>query len=278
MGQAVHLRLFTHEEERGYEAAQAALAELRRVEAVLSRFDPASELAALHASAGRGPHRASADLLAALAAAAAARSASGGAFDIAVEPLMRVWGVREPRLAPPGVMELAEARAALAAARILVAGNRVTLPVAHTRLDFGGLGVGYGIDRATAVLRARGITSALLEVSGDVYALGAPPGESGWPVDIVPPGAPRGTGEPATPLATVRLRNAALATSGQEAQAVALGRAWVGHIMDPASGRPASGPRQATVTAPCALLADVGSTAALVRGRAVPGVHRTGVH
>lgn len=274
MGQVVRLRLFAHDEGFGYEAAQAALAELRRVEAVLSRFDSASELAALHATAGRGSHRASADLLAALTAAASARTASGAAFDIAVEPLMRVWGFREPRLAPPGAVELAEARAALAAAEVRITGARVTLPAAHTRLDLGGLGVGYGIDRAMEVLRSRGIRHALLEVSGDIRAMGAPPGEAGWLVDIAAPGVPAAMASAPPPVATVRLVDEALATSGQDAAAIFLGCLRVGHVMDPRVGRPATGHRQVTVTAPTALLADLASTALLAGGHTTPGVRQ----
>ncbi len=285
MGQPVHLRLFADSEDRGMEAAQAAFAELRRVEGLLSRFDPASELNELHRLAGRRPLGASADLVAVLGAAAAHRVASGGAFDIAVEPLMRVWGFRESRKAPPGARELAEAEVALAAAQIRLGEGRVFLPSVHTRLDLAGIGVGYGLDRAGAVLRRHGIRRALLEISGDILALGAPPGEPGWPVDVVAPvpvpddaipavnREASGVITPAAPvLATVRLADQALATSGQSAERRRLGAHTIGHVMDPGAGRPVSTRWQATVVAATGLQADVLAKALLVSGERTRGM------
>lgn len=272
MGQPVHLRLFAGSEDRGYEAAQAAFAELRRVEGLLSRFDAVSELNELHRLAGRRPLLASADLLRVLAAAAALRRGTHGAFDVAVEPLMHTWGFREPRLAPPSPRELAEARAALAAAEIRIEAGRIFLPSSHTRLDLGGIGVGYGLDRAGAALRRRGIRCALLDVSGDLLAIGSPPGVDGWPVDIVvpAPGPGRETDHPghnAPSLATARLRDQALATSGQSAERRRFGAHSVGHVMDPASAAPVTARWQATVVASTGLEADVLAKALLVNGR-----------
>lgn len=268
MGQPVHLLLFHPDESAGLEAAQAALAELRRVEARLSRFDDASDLSELNRRAGRGPMRADRDLLGVLEAAARFRRGTGGAFDIAVEPLMRVWGFRDSRCAPPGSAELEEARAAVRSAVIRIDGDRVELPAAHTRLDLGGIGVGYGLDRAGAVLRSHGVDAALLDVSGDLLALDPPPGSDGWPVDIVDPRAPGAV------LARTLLRNRGLATSGNPAPR-GDADATPGHVLDPRSGRPARRLRQATVVATSALAADVLSTGMLVGGVAPAGVERS---
>ncbi len=268
MGQPVHLRLFHPDEARGLEAAQAAFAELRRVEGVLSRFDEGSALSELHRRAGHGWFGGAPELAAVLAAALRARSETRGAFDVTVEPLMRAWGFREPRKAPPGERELSEATAAVAAAVIELDGPRIRLPVRHTRLDLGGIGVGYGIDRAGVVLGAHGVEAALLEVSGDLLALGAPPGGAGWEVAI---SDPRDLG---AILASTHLRNAALATSGQSMGVVELAGRRHGHVMDPATGRPATRLLQATVTARTALAADVLSTASLVRPESYAGVRQ----
>jgi thiamine biosynthesis lipoprotein len=105
-----------------------------------------------------------------------------------------------------------------------------------------------------------GIQRAFVDVSGDCYGLGTPPGEpEGWRVDIA------GTSE------TVRLRDEALATSANSASVIRLGRQVIGHVMDPATGRPAVGRRQMTVVARTATAADALSTGALVAGRAPAG-------
>jgi thiamine biosynthesis lipoprotein len=268
MGQPVRLVLFHESEGRGLDAAQVAFAELRRVERKLSRFDDASDLAELNRHAGKGPLRVDADLLAVLEAAGRFRRATAGSFDIAVEPLMRVWGFREPRKAAPSVRELGAAREAVRATVVRLSGDRVELPVAHTALDLGGIGVGYGLDRAGAVLRGHGVTAALLDVSGDLLAIGAPPGQPGWNVDIVDPRRPQGI------LATALIRDAALATSANTVAMVRLGRELRGHVMDPARGAPADRLVQATVQAATGMAADALSTGFLVAGRLPAGAER----
>lgn len=258
MGQPVHLMVFAGSEDEGLDAATAALAELRRVEARLSSFDDASDLSELNRHAGRSAMRADTDLRAVLELSQAMRRATDGAFDVAVEPLMRIWGFHRPRRTEPTPAEIAEARAAVRAAEVRLAGDRAFLPSAHTQLDFGGIGVGYGIDRALAVLRRRGVRRAFIDVSGDCAALDAPPGRDGWLVSVPDPRRPGAS------VVERRLRNAALATSANTAVR--------GHVMDPTTGRPAAARRQATVVARTAVAADALSTGALVSGRRPAGV------
>jgi thiamine biosynthesis lipoprotein len=266
MGQAVHLMVYAESEQAGLDACAAALAELRRVESRLTLFDDASDLCELNRRAGKGAMRVDRDLAAVLGLAEGFRRATGGAFNVAVEPLMRAWGFHRPRTNAPTGAELAEARAAVAGAVVEVAGDVARLPSAHTQLDFGSIGVGYGIDRALAVLRARGIGRAFLDVSGDVAASGAPPGESGWLVGIADPDRPGAT------RGTVRLHNAALATAANTVSLVRYGALVAGHVMDPATGWPAQALTQASVVTRAAVAADALSTAMLVSGRRPAGV------
>jgi len=266
MGQAVHLMVFAESDGAGLDACAAALAELRRVEEHLTLFDDASDLCELNRCAGRSAMRVDRDLQRVLALAAGFRQGTGGAFDVAVEPLMRVWGFHRPRASEPGAAEIGEARDAVAAAVVELDGDRARLASGHTQIDLGGIGVGYGIDRALDVLRARGITRALLDVSGDLGALGAPPGEPGWPVEIADPDRTGYT------LGATRLRDAALATSANTISVVRFGAHVRGHVMNPVTGWPAHALRQATVVAGTAAAADALSTALLVSGRRVPGV------
>ena len=268
MGQAVHVVVYAESEQAGLDACAAALAELRRVEARLTLFDDASDLCELNRRAGKGVMHVDRDLRVVLALAEGFRRATGGAFNVAVEPLMRAWGFHRPRTTAPSPSELAEAREAVATAVVRLAGDVARLPSAHTQLDFGSIGVGYGIDRALAVLRARGIRRALLDVSGDVAASDAPPGESGWLVGIADPDRPGAT------RATVQLRDAALATAANAVSLVRYGSLVAGHVMDPATGWPARALRQASVVTRTAVAADALSTGMLVTGNEPAGVTR----
>jgi thiamine biosynthesis lipoprotein len=268
MGQPVHLQLFAASESAGYDVAQTALAELRRVERALTLFDDTSDLCELNRAAGRGPREVGLDLAAVLEAAERFRALTAGAFDPAVEPLMRAWGFHAARTSPPSSAELAVAREAVRAAQVRVDGPRAALGSTTTQLDLGGIGVGYGLDRMAGVLHRAGIRRAFLDVSGDCLAIGAPPGESGWVVEIADPAVPgRVRGQ-------TRLCDAALATSANTVSLVRWGRAVRGHVMNPATGYPASALVQATVTAPTGIEADALSTAMLVAPARYPGVTR----
>ncbi|MBA3759706.1 MAG: FAD:protein FMN transferase [Gemmatimonadales bacterium] len=268
MGQPVHLLLFAESAAHGQEAAAAALAELRRVEHRLSLFDDTSDLAELNRQAGRRGMRAEGDLALVLAASLRLQAATGGAFNPAVEPLMRAWGFHSPRSSEPSETEIAEARQAVRAARVVLGEGRVSLSGAHTQLDLGGIGVGYGLDCAMSVLRRLGIRRAFLDVSGDCLALGAPPGEAGWLVEIARPG------KDGRMIATTRLRDAALATSSNSMSVVHYGRAIRGHVMNPETGWPAAALTQATVVSASGIEADALSTAMLVSGKPAEGVMR----
>lgn len=264
MGQPVVLRLFAESEAQGYDAAQAAFAELRRVEGHLSRFDPASDLVALNDQAGGRPLRVGKDLAAVLTAAEALRRGTAGAFDPAIEPVMRAWGFHAARTEGPTGVELEEARAAVSAARVSISGDRVGLSGRAVALDLGGIGVGYGLDRAGATLRGHGIRAALLNVSGDYLAIGAPPGERGWRIELADPS------RPGYVVGTVHLRDSALATSANTVSVLQWRDRVVGHVMDPRTGGPAGRVRQVSVEAPSGLLADAWSTALLVAPLPLP--------
>jgi len=269
MGQPVHLLLFSTSEAHGYEAAQAALAELRRVEGALSLFDDRSDLVELNHRAGGGPIGVGPDLVAVLSAAVRFGRDTQGAFDVAVEPLMRAWGFHAARTTPPSEREIGEARAAVLAADIEVGPGRAALASRSTQLDLGGIGVGYGLDRAADVLRGAGIRRALIDVSGDCLAIGAPPGADGWPVEVADPD------DQGKVIGRARLRDAALATSSNLVSVVRYGRAVRGHVMDPESGYPAARCRQVTVVARSGIEADALSTAMLVAGQPFAGVLRS---
>jgi thiamine biosynthesis lipoprotein len=99
-------------------------------------------------------------------------------------------------------------------------------------------------------------------------AMGAPPGEPGWLVEIADPDR-AGNGRP---VAATRLRDAAVATSANTESVVRYGSLVAGHVMDPATGRPARALRQASVVTRTAVAADALSTAMLVTGVEPDGV------
>jgi FAD:protein FMN transferase len=248
----------------GSEAITAAFGEIERLERILSDYDPTSELSRLSAAAPTtAPVPVGADLWRVLVAAEALRQQTAGAFDIAVGPLTSLWrqARRSGRLPIPD--KLAAARAAVGAGTVeLVPETQsVRLPKPGTRLDPGGIGMGYAADRALEVLAARGIESAMIDASGDVLVSAAPPGSDGWRIAVAPL-RPGGTGE------TLVLSHAAVTTSGDAYQAVEIDGVRYSHIVDPRSGLGVTGPTTVTVVTPDATTADALATAASVLGHA----------
>lgn len=233
-------------------AIEAAFNEMARLEQILSDYRDDSELTGLNQRAGSGPVACSTDLFEFLSEAVRHSRDTGGAFDITVGPLMRVWDLRgRGRL--PSTGEIASALRLTGWSRIeLDAGSgMVSLPPGMS-LDPGALGKGFALDAAARVLRERGIRSALLDFGGQVLALDPPPGATAWEVDV------------AHPLrrdmaaVTIHVRNVSVSTSGNSERGV--------HVIDPRTGQPVHGPRSATVISPNAAQADALSTALLVMG------------
>ena len=136
----------------------------------------------------------------------------------------------------------------------------VNLTSASTKVDLGGIAVGFAIDRAITILKNYGIESALVNHSGDIYALGSPPDEDAWDVGIVDPLNPENV------ITSVRICNQALSTSGNYENFVEAEGKTIGHLLDPISGRTASKILSSTVIAPGAIEADALSTGFFVLG------------
>jgi FAD:protein FMN transferase len=265
MGVSWTITLYAAAPEQAAAAIAAAYAEVARLEAILSDYDPASELSRLSALAPTAsPQAVGPDLWRVLDRAVEIRDATAGAFDPTVGPLTTLWrqSRRSGRL--PRGEKLAAARAAVGPdALVLVPGRRaVSLTRAGMRLDLGGIGMGYAVDRAMEVLTRHGIAAAMIDGSGDIAVSAAPPGTSGWTIAIAPLAGAM------TPIASesLLLANAAVTTSGDAFQAVEIDGVRYSHIVDPLTGLGVVGPTAVTVIAPDCATADALATAASVLG------------
>jgi thiamine biosynthesis lipoprotein len=181
-----------------------------------------------------------------------------------VEPLVRAWGFLGGSPRVPSEREAAEAFARVGADRLEFDPAAATLRYrrAGTQIDLGGIAKGYAVDAAAESLRAGGVADALVEISGNMVALGAPAASDHWRVGI------RDPRDRLSHFARLRLRDQAVSTSGKYEQFVAAGGRTYGHIMDPRTGKPAAGLISVTVVAATALAADAWDTPLFVLGPA----------
>jgi thiamine biosynthesis lipoprotein len=222
--------------------------EFRRLEGLLTRFDEASELSRLNAA---GAIDAGDDLLAVVELALAAREKTGGRFDPTVHDALVAAGYdRTFELIVGGS---ATATPPTTAGGMRIQGRRIELDPG-VRLDLGGIGKGYAVDRTVARLALLG--PCLVNAGGDLAVAGVPE-EGVWPVAVETPSGPL----------TLGLRGGALATSGSDRRRWRAGDAVHHHLIDPATGRPSdSGLLRVTVTAATAVEAEVLAKALFLAG------------
>jgi thiamine biosynthesis lipoprotein len=269
------ITVYAESDAAGRAAIAAGFAEVARLESLLSDYDPGSELSRLSALAPTAqPQRVSDDLWRVLGRAVEIRDATNGAFDPTVGPLTSLWrqSRRSGRMPLPD--KLAAALAAVGPETLLLvpASRGVVLTQPAMRLDLGGIGMGYAIDRAIEVLGRQGITAAMIDASGDIAVSAAPPGAAGWTIAVASlraagVGEAPGDGETAGVAGeTLVLTHAAVTTSGDAFQAVEIDGRRYSHIVDPRTGLGVAGPAAVTVVAPDCATADAVATAASVLG------------
>jgi len=242
-------------------ALEAAFDEIARLEEILSDYKEFSELSRLNREAARNPVPCSEELYDFMSAAVSYSDMTAGAFDITVAPLIRLWDLRGAGRAA-SLREVEETLRHVGASLIELhpEGRTVRFSREGVAIDPGALGKGFALDAAAAVLRRRGVSSALLDFGGQVLAIGSPPGEPAWKVDIAHP-IKRGDA-----ALTINLKDASASTSGNSERTVMLGGDRVGHIVDPRTGRPLATRGSVTVVAASGAEADAFSTALLVMG------------
>jgi thiamine biosynthesis lipoprotein len=272
MGTTFTVALYGEDRDRLEAAADAAFAEVRRLERMLSNYRPNSELSRVNREAAERPVRVSDELFELLAACLEYSRASEGAFDITVGPLMKVWGFYKGTGRLPAPEEVKAALARVGYRHIVLDPEQRTVRFTQpgVELDPGGIGKGYAVDRMVAILKEHGIRSALVSASGSsIYGLGAPPSEpEGWEVRIRHPRDETKTVE------TLRLKDCSLSTSGSYEKFFVAGGKTYSHIMDPRTGYPATGMLSVSVLAPRTLDSEAWTKPFFILGRQWAARHK----
>ncbi|MCI7273559.1 FAD:protein FMN transferase [bacterium] len=241
------------------------LAELQRVDASLSVFNPQSVISQIND--GRR-ERVDAMLYEVLQKARQVSEATGGAFDITVMPLVNAWGFgfKHGKLPVPD-REVDSLRALVGYRRLELTSDSVLHKEdARISIDCGAIAKGYGVDRVARLLRDRGVRNFMVEIGGEVVTKGRNPQTGNpWQIGVSRPDETRqGEGEVQTVLS---LENAALATSGNYHNFYIRDGRKYAHTIDPRTGRPVQHSLlSATVMAHDCATADAYATAFMVMG------------
>ena len=272
MGTTFTIDMYGTDVGRMQAASEQAFDEVKRLDQMLSNYLPDSELSRVNASAADHPVLVSQEFFDLLAQCFEYSRKGEGSFDITVGPLMKVWGFYKGSGHLPHRAEIRAALDQTGYQNIELDATKRTVRFRKPGviLDPGGVGKGYAVDKMVAILRANGVTTALVSGGGSsIYGIGAPPTDPrGWYIRIRDPKDEKKT------AAEVYLKDDSVSTSGNYEKFFRAEGKLYSHIMNPQTGYPAEGTLSVSIVAPKTLDSEVWAKPYYILGRAWTEEHK----
>ena len=247
-------------------AVKAAFEEMERVNRLLNNYDPQSEISKINDAAGLMAVSIGPETIGAIAGAKYYSDLSGGALDITVGPLLKLWGFAQEEpgvqagLPPSSLLDQAKQLVDYRLIELDAIKGTAKLPQKGMWIDTGSFTKGYVVDRAACFLKNQGVKRALITAGGTIMAVGKKVDDKPWRVGI------RHPREEGKLLGSIPLANQAVSTSGDYERFYHYKGRRICHIIDPRSGQPVEAVRGISVIAPTAMASDALSTALFVLG------------
>lgn len=181
-----------------------------------------------------------------------------GLFDISVAPLVEIWGFYQGEKRIPSTKEIIKTKNLVNYQRIKLKGDSIIIPE-NMAIDLGAIAQGFAADQVGKILKKHNITSAIINIGGEITAIGKSPKNHSWRVGIK---NPRGEGI----IETVALADGALSTSGDYEKFFEINKKRYPHILNPKTGMPALDFASVTIFAKETAYADGMATAVAVMG------------
>ena len=259
MGTIAEFAVLSGDARHAHDAITAAATELRMVERTMSRFDPLSDVGRANRLAATEGVAIGEETRVVIEQALGWAEASDGAFDPCMGKALEIWDVGHRRV-PPALQRIRPLAGRKLFRGLDLSSWRGSPAIRFTdpdiQVDLGGIGKGYAVDRAVTALTTRGIDRALVNVGGDLYALGRSPSGDPWKIGI------RSPKDPSQLAGTLELADGAVATSGDYLQFFQHDGRRYHHILDPTTAMPRrSTTHSVSVTAGTTMTADAAATA-----------------
>ncbi len=255
---------------------QAGVAEIQRLESLLTEFNESSQTSLINRNAGLTPVTVDPEVYRLIERCIRLSELSQGAFDITAGAFKKLYRFKTGSQALPGKHELKEILRITGYRNIELDGNnQVFLRKKGMKIGFGAIGKGYAADRVKALWTASGLDSGVINASGDLTAWGRQPDGSAWKIGITDPA------QQDQVLLWLPVEQASVATSGNYIQYFEHNGIRYSHNIDPRTGLPARFIASVTVLSPGAELSDALATAVTIMGietglhflDQLPGVH-----
>ena len=242
MGTDVTITVVARSYEEGETAIEMGMAELRRLDAMMSLYKDDSEITRVNLAAGKKPVKVSPEMIEVVEHAAEISKLSGGVFDVTIGPLVVLWQMRLKEGKTPTDEEIARVRPLVNYRDVVIdkKASTIFLKKPGMIMDFGGM-KGYTADRVANLFKKRGINNAIIAVAGDIWVLGHREDGNPWRIGVQHPREHDKT------LAVLDLSDKYISTSGDYERFVIKENKRYHHIIDPRTGKPSKGTISATL-------------------------------
>jgi len=266
MGSSFELIVVEENEALAMLRLEEGAAEIRRIETLLTEFNPDSQTSLLNRHAGEHPVKVDPEVHQLIRRCLHLSAITQGAFDISAGALKTLYNFKQRQAHVPDARLLSATLASVGHRYIQLSGDTIFLSKKGMHIGFGAIGKGYAADKVRSLWQTKGVRAGVINASGDLTAWGLQPDGTPWRVGMPDPR------DPSRILRWLPVDNAAVATSGNYEQYFEIDGIRYSHNIDPRTGIPVRGIKSVSIISPSAELSDALATAVTVMGTAA-GLH-----
>ena len=265
MGSRFDLTVVAKDSTEGKKYIDTAIAEITRIEKLISSWDVNSQTSDINSNAGVKPVKVDKELFELIERSIAISNLTDGAFDISYASMDRIWKFDGSMAKMPSKDEITASVEKVGYKNILLdkINGTIFLKLKGMKIGFGAIGKGYAADKTKKLLMEMGVSAGIINASGDMNTWGKQPDGKEWTIAITNPMNKN------IAFALLPLKQGAVVTSGDYEKYVMFNGVRYAHIINPKTGYPSQGIISVTVFAPSAELADALATSIFVMGKEV---------
>ena len=263
MGSRFDITVVANDSIQANKYIDTAVTEISRIENLISSWDDNSQTSEINRNAGIKPVKVDKELFDLIEIAIGISKLTDGAFDISYASMDKIWKFDGSMTKMPSKEEIIASVEKVGYQNIVLdkQNSTVFLKLEGMKIGFGAIGKGYAADKAKTLLISKGVSSGIINASGDMNTWGKQPNGNEWKVAITNPMDKNKV------FALLPITNGAVVTSGNYEKYVNFNGKRYTHIIDPRTGYPSTGIISVTVFAPKAELADALATSVFVMGK-----------
>ncbi|HEV7379594.1 MAG TPA: FAD:protein FMN transferase [Dyadobacter sp.] len=267
MGSLFDISVVTEDSVRANREIDLAVAEIERIENLISEWRPETQVSEVNKNAGIRAVHVDRELFELTKRAIDYSLISAGAFDISIAAMDKIWMYDGSMTKMPDSVAVRKSVERVGFEQIVLDSTNSTIFLSEPgmKIGFGSIGKGYAADRGRAILQANGVAGGIVNASGDLSAWGQQVNGKPWNIGITNPFKVRKL------VKILKLKTGSVATSGSYEKYAEIGGTRYSHIINPKTGYPSTGLTSVTIIGPCAEFANALSTSVMVLG-AVEGL------